>query len=168
MQLENAIVTALEYENRIRDYYVNSCEQITSEAGKNAFRVLAQEEQGHVDYLTSLLNSWRETGKVDVQTLYSIVPSKPEMANYFKKVEKIQENRILEDEKQLLDQALAMEIETCAFYEKLIGELSGEEQELFARFLEIEEGHIAIVQAQLDNETDTGFWFDLAEFNMEY
>ena len=37
----------------------------------------------------------------------------------------------------------------------------------FARFLEIEENHIAAVQAELDYITNTGYWFDFKEFDME-
>ena len=39
---------------------------------------------------------------------------------------------------------------------------------MFARFLEIEDGHVAIVQAELDFISDNGFWFDFQEFDMEY
>jgi hypothetical protein len=38
---------------------------------------------------------------------------------------------------------------------------------MFARFLEIEERHIAAVQMQLDYLTKTGYWFDRKEFDME-
>jgi hypothetical protein len=38
---------------------------------------------------------------------------------------------------------------------------------MFARFLEIEAGHIAIVQAELDYISHTGYWFDFKEFDME-
>jgi hypothetical protein len=34
-------------------------------------------------------------------------------------------------------------------------------------FLEIEDGHLAIVQAQLDSVQGMGFWFDIAEFRLE-
>ncbi len=31
----------------------------------------------------------------------------------------------------------------------------------------IEDGHLAIVQAQLDSVQGMGFWFDIAEFRLE-
>jgi hypothetical protein len=49
----------------------------------------------------------------------------------------------------------------------MVGELSGERQRLFARFLEIEEGHVAIVQAEIDAVSGSGFWFDMKEFDLE-
>jgi hypothetical protein len=36
-----------------------------------------------------------------------------------------------------------------------------------AEELEIEDGHLAIVQAQLDSVQGMGFWFDVAEFRLE-
>jgi hypothetical protein len=45
--------------------------------------------------------------------------------------------------------------------------LPPEGQELFRRFVEIEEGHVAIVQAEMDLVSGTGFWFDTAEFSLE-
>jgi hypothetical protein len=49
----------------------------------------------------------------------------------------------------------------------MVGELPAEGQSLFARFLEIEEGHMAVVQAEIDNVNQLGFWFDLKEFDLE-
>ena len=43
----------------------------------------------------------------------------------------------------------------------------GEEGKLFARFLEIEDGHRAIVQAEIDYLNRTGFFFDLQDFKIE-
>ena len=70
-------------------------------------------------------------------------------------------------ELQTLKKALDVELETSNFYKKMVKELPAEGQELFARFVEIEEGHLAIVQAELDYASGTGFWFDFMEFNLE-
>jgi hypothetical protein len=48
----------------------------------------------------------------------------------------------------------------------MVKELPQEARPLFSRFLEIEEGHLAIVQAQLDLALGTGFWFDSQEFTI--
>jgi hypothetical protein len=49
----------------------------------------------------------------------------------------------------------------------MVRELPPEGQSLFSRFLEIEDGHGAIVQAEIDNVKQMGFWFDLKEFDLE-
>jgi len=68
---------------------------------------------------------------------------------------------------QLLYNFLDTEVETSNFYRRMVNELEGESREMFARFLEIEEGLEAIVEAQIDSVTGMGFWFDLQEFNLE-
>jgi hypothetical protein len=45
--------------------------------------------------------------------------------------------------------------------------LDSEGQQLFERFVEIEEGHKAIVQAEIDCLSGSGFWFDTPEFSLE-
>jgi rubrerythrin len=60
-----------------------------------------------------------------------------------------------------------MEIETSAFYQKMVTELPTEGRELFARFLEIENNHIKAVQFEIDYISNTGYWFDFKEFDME-
>ncbi len=60
-----------------------------------------------------------------------------------------------------------MEAETSRFYESLVQDLPEEHRPLFERFVEIEQGHLAIVQAELDNLRGLGFWFDVQEFDME-
>jgi len=45
--------------------------------------------------------------------------------------------------------------------------MSEEGQQLFSRFILIEDGHIAAVQAELDFINSSGYWFDSKEFDME-
>ena len=49
---------------------------------------------------------------------------------------------------------------------KTAAELDGQGKELFARFVEIEEGHGTIVQAEMDAVNAYGFWFDMPEFRL--
>ena len=70
-------------------------------------------------------------------------------------------------ELEMLRKALALEQETSRFYQKMVDEM-GADGKMFARFLEIEEGHQAIVQAELDYLTRSGHFFDFEEFNLEH
>jgi hypothetical protein len=45
--------------------------------------------------------------------------------------------------------------------------LPPEGRPLFERFVEIENGHLAIVQAEMDVVSGLGYWFDMREFNIE-
>ena len=49
----------------------------------------------------------------------------------------------------------------------MISESDGDTRKMFSRFLEIENGHIAAVQAELDYVMNTGYWFGFKEFDME-
>jgi len=67
---------------------------------------------------------------------------------------------------ELLNDALKVEVETYDYYRMMVEELQGEARELFHRFLEIEEGHQTIVQAEIDSVNRLGFWFDFQEFDL--
>ena len=70
-------------------------------------------------------------------------------------------------ELEMLKKALALEIEATNFFKQMVAELKDEERKLFGRFVEIEAGHEAIVQAEIDALTGLGFWFDYTEFRLE-
>jgi len=167
MTLEEAIKTALDYETRIRDIYKEAAEKISDPRGKKILQLLGDDEQHHVEHLLDRLELWEKTGKLSDKKLESTIPS---IETIQKGVEKIkthmsQENR--RGEIEILSKALKAEVETSNFYERMVNELSDEGQLMFARFLEIEENHIAAVQAELDYLTKTGYWFDFKEFDME-
>ena len=76
MNLEKALKTAIEYENKVRDTYQEAAEKATSDTGKRVFNVLFNEEQGHIDYLNSRLEQWQEKGKITVEKLDTAIPSR--------------------------------------------------------------------------------------------
>jgi bacterioferritin (cytochrome b1) len=166
MTLEQAIKTAIEYETRVRDAYLDSIDNIADETGQRVFEVLGKEEQEHINYLESRLAEWKKTGKVSPSKLKSVVPDREIIEEGVKKLGEHLSEREYGTEREMLKKALAMEQETSDFYRKMVDELR-EGKELFARFLEIEEGHQAIVQAELDYLTRSGTFFDFQEFNLE-
>jgi len=137
MTFEKAIKTAIEYEIKVRDTYLNSLDKIKDETGQRVFRVLGEEEQGHVDYLECKLAEWKES-----------------------------DNKY-ETELEMLKKALIMEQETSDFYRRMVDEMETD-GDFFKPFLEIEDGHTAIVQAEIDYLTRTGTFFDFQEFGLEY
>lgn len=167
MDIEEAIQTAILYETRIRDMYRQAAGKITDPAGQRTLQMLGDDEQRHVDYLKDRLALWQKEGRLQLEKLESAVPSAERLK---KGTEKAAEN-VPESHRReasyLLNQALKMEIETSAFYEKMVAEISGAGRDLFARFLEIETHHIAAVQFELDYILKTGYWFNIREFDME-
>jgi rubrerythrin len=165
MEIEKAIRTAIDYEVRVRDAYYSAAERSRDEIGKRIFKVLGDEEQGHVDYLNSKMGEWQKTGKAVLEKLATMVPSPQAIVEGVRKLDHHLSKPDRGTEKELLSKALQLETETSNFYQKMVEEM-GSDGELFERFLEIEKGHQAIVQAELDYHQQTGYLFDFQDFGM--
>lgn len=168
MTPEEAIVNAMEYETRIRDLYRDAAARSEDPNGRRVFSALGDEEQGHLDYLEDRLRQWRETGTITVEKLVSIVPDQDSLQ---KEMQKLRDRAARDDrksEKQMLSKALELEVQTSDFYRRMVEEMSDEARDMFSRFLEIENDHIRIVQAQLDHLSQTGYWFGVQEFGMDH
>lgn len=168
MQIDEAIAQALSYETRIRDLYREAAEQTSDPKGVRVFEALAADEQRHIDYLEHKQRQWRSEGLVTAEPLTTALPP---VAPFKAAITELQDRLAgedLGDEKRMLSKALQVEVETSAFYRRMTETMTGEARAMFARFQEIEDGHVAIVQAELDHISHNGFWFDFQEFDMEY
>jgi len=167
MTFERAIKTAIEYEIKVRDTYLNSLDKIKDETGQRVFRVLGEEEQGHVDYLECKLAEWKESGTISSSDLKTIVPSREKIEKGIARLDNHLSDNKYETELEMLKKALIMEQETSDFYRRMVDEMETD-GDFFKPFLEIEDGHTAIVQAEIDYLTRTGTFFDFQEFGLEY
>jgi rubrerythrin len=170
MNLEQAIRTAMEYEAKVHRTYAEALEQSTDEVGKRVFRTLCEEERGHLKYLKERLDEWRSTGTLTLERLETAIPSREHIEDAVTTLRdqvKGRPRRVSATEVELLERALKVEVETSNFYNEMVRTLDSQGQALFARFVEIEEGHRAIVQAELDCVSGLGFWFDSREFTLE-
>lgn len=167
MTIEEAIKTAIDYETRIRDIYKGAAEKVSNPAGKRILQTLRDDEQNHIDYLAASLKSWRKTGKLSVEKLESTIPSIEVISRESEKIESQLSKEDRRGEIEILEKALKAEVETSRFYQQMVAELPHEGRRMFARFLEIEDNHIAAVQFELDYLTNSGYWLDFKEFDME-
>ncbi len=168
MKLQEAIAVAIDFEHKVRDHYVRGAKEIPDPQGRKVFATLGKEEQGHVDFLEHCRAEWKKTGKVPNLPLKTILPKGSKWIEGERKKLAGKAKRVAtKTELDALKVALQHEKEAAAFYHKLVSELPAADQQLFAKFLEIEDGHLAIVQAQLDSVQGMGFWFDVAEFRLE-
>jgi len=169
MKLDEAISTALDMERKVRDHYFRSAKGLEDAQGRKVFETLGKEEQGHVDFLEHCLAEWKKTGKVADRPLKSILPKGVKwIEEQRRKLQGRPGKRVAgAGELDAIKLALKYENEASAFYHKLVAELPAENQPLFTQFLEIEDGHVALVQAQLDSVQGMGFWFDVMEFRLE-
>jgi rubrerythrin len=172
MELDEAIKTAIEYEAGVHRTYQEAMQRATDAKAKRFFEVLRDEEMDHLKYLRERLEEWTRTRKVQVAKLDTAIPSHEAIDHGLQALRQ----RLAPGapgkgshmtELDLLRKALAVENETSSFYKEMVRTLDGDGRRLFERFVEIEEGHQAIVQAEIDSVSGTGVWFDTKEFNLE-
>jgi len=170
VKLDEAIKTAIDYESRVHRVYVEAEREATSEVGKRVFRTLREEERQHLEYLRERLREWTESGRVNVVKLTTSIPTREAINREVSKLRAAvaqETNENLDKEVEALKRALEVEDETSRFYEEMVRTLDAEGQALFRGFVEVEQGHKAIVQAEIDCVTGSGYWFDMAEIRLE-
>jgi rubrerythrin len=168
VELKEALGIALEHEHKVRDHYAAGADSILDSRGRKVFATLAREEGGHVAYLESRLAEWVKDGKIQTPDLPTILPGTDWIAQAHQRVTRAPAPTIaVQSELDLLKVALDLERRASGFYGQLVNTLGAEYRPLFARFLEIENGHLAIVQAEIDAISGTGTWFDVMEIDLE-
>jgi rubrerythrin len=170
MNLEQAISTALEYEARVHQTYAEAVAGTDHVVAKRVFSTLCDEELEHIKYLRERLEEWRSTGTITIADLDTVLVPKEAIESRAAQLEKTlagDGKASRGTELDSLKKALDVEIQTSNFYKKMVDTLDADGKRLFERFVEIEEGHVAIVQAEMDMVTGSGFWFDTAEFSLE-
>lgn len=167
LTVEEAITTAIAFETRVRDTYLKAVEAATDDTGRRVFKLLAKEEQGHLDYLNSRLEEWHKTGHVTPEKLATAVPPKELIDERAEALRERLAGKDRGEEVKMLMNAEQVELETSNFYQQMADTLTDEAQLMFQRFLEIEQGHLAIVRAEIDALNGTGYFFDFGEFNLE-
>ena len=169
MKLDSAIKIALQYEAGVHKIYLEAMNKTADEAAMRVFRVLCDEEMGHLKYLEARLEEWKKTGKIKVKKLGTSIPAQEAIDRELKELRKTVKPKRTKQipELELLKKALDAEMKASSFYREMVNKLDGEGQELFKRFVEIEEGHEAIVRAEINTVSNLGYWFDTPEFRLE-
>lgn len=168
MDPKEALTIAIDYEHKVRDHYAKGAAKIPDPQGRKVFETLAREEEGHVAYLESRREAWAKTGKLEPGELKSILPSIDWIAAARRKVARKPSAKIaVKSELELLKVALELERRTSGFYRELVATLEPGAKALFARFLEIEDAHVNLVQAEIDSVSGLGTWFDVLEVSFE-
>lgn len=164
-QVEDAAREAIRMEINGRDFYNHAAETTHNELGKKMFLKLAQEEIKHIDTFTRLISSilkgenWKTYIRDDELKGKSQLVE--ELASRMKNAEGKSETEAL---------SIAMELEEkgIAFYQKSAEEVDDPQaREIFQKICEEEKFHYDLLQAQYDSLTNSGFWFDSAEFRMD-
>jgi len=167
MNVEDAIKAAIKYEKKVCDLYEEALRELNEKTSKRLLKALHKDEKHHVMYLKEKLNQIRVEGRIVQDEITSTIPSKKDIEKEIHKLRRKMAERDLGDKNKALSKILKVEIETSKFYRDMVDTLPEEGKKLFSRFLDIEDSHITLVQAELDHYGNTGFWFDNAEIDME-
>ena len=166
MDLREALGSAIQHEQKARDHYADCARRTQDPMGQRVFLALAQEEQNHLDYLESLQETWKATGLLPAGELPSGLPSPGWLSAAADQVaaSALPPTGGAGDPKRpelaYLKAALVLERCTTVFYRELAARVESPHRDLFTRFLEIEEGHVSLICAEIDALAGHGHWFD--------
>jgi rubrerythrin len=171
MDLTEALAKAIDYERQVRDHYAKCSKLTVDPHGKRVFAILAREEQGHLEHLESRQEEWLRTGAVTALDVPTILPPVAHIEAEALKAAAAPRPAAVPGsgmpELDFLKEALELERKTSGFYQEMVSCLEPRWRPLFDRFLEIEDGHVTIVQAEIDSLVGHGHWFDFMEFSLE-
>lgn len=167
MEIGEALSTAIGFEKRVARAYDEALEGTRDPAAARVYGLLAREERDHVAYLEHRLAGWRSEGTLGAAEISTSVPDAEAIRAGVARLETLGRRPAPPEELGALKRALELERETTAFYSGLAADLDPSGRAFFARFLEIEDGHLALVAAEISALEGTGHWFDVAEFDLE-
>jgi rubrerythrin len=160
-EILTALATALEAEKQSLRTYLRLAWDTRDASGKQMFIRLATDEFGHMRLLETWQGDRRPPAAIELSTIEHLVP---------KLSDKSLQIHGTDGQHQLsaLNGALDLEESARTFYEEQ-GRLTQDEaaRRLFSRLAEMEAAHYALIQAEIDNIQQTGFWFGLPEFTLE-
>ena len=164
-QLAESIRMAIDLEKSGRAFYLLAAEKTANPTGKTIFSRLAKEETQHLLTFERMLDD--KEGLSGWRSWLKEFPDHPALPVFGEKAEKLIKEGSM-DELQALRVAMKQEREAMEYYGR-IAESSDNEAVagIFAFVREQEVYHHDLLQAEYDSITQSGFWFDNAEFSMD-
>ena len=156
-----ALATATEAEKQSLRTYLKLAWDTHDSSGKQMFIRLAIDEFEHMRLLETWQADKRPQGAIEPSVIEHLVP---------KLSDKSLQIRGTEGQHQLsaLNAAIDLERSAQTFYEEQARKAPpGPARTAFIRLAEMEAAHYALIQAEIDNIRQDGFWFGLPEFTLE-
>lgn len=163
----NIVKEAIKLEINGRAFFEHAADQTANELGKKMFKKLAGDEIGHLKVFSEIFSSI-----VSADEWKSLVTQ-----------EENKKSALIEQLKQRMSDAaknksaseleaisIGMELERKAidFFDKSANETYDNQlKQTLKKISDEEKFHFDLLQAQYDNVTNSGFWFDIAEFRMD-
>ena len=167
MNIEEALLKAIEFENGIYAVYGEALANATNPIAIKIYEMMQEEEEGHIAYLESKLEIWRAENTLEGGDLDTSVPDVSGEPVLTRGLPKGDDHLDPSSELGVLARVYKAESETAAFYVDMVAQLPEEGQAFFQQFVEIEQGHLKLVAAEIDAVRGMGRWFDMDEFKLE-
>lgn len=167
MDSAEIFITALDYEEKIRDLYLSAVDIVDDDRGKALFQSLADDEQSHIDFLKYSLEILQGEGIIEIDRLATPIPSQENILSNIESMKAKIPEKMLGDVKRVLTSALQLELETSAYYLDASKKTEGSIRKILEKFVEIEDRHVDVVQIELDYASNSGHWFNFMEISME-
>lgn len=159
-KLSRIVQRAVQTEREGNRYYMQAADGTRDPKAVRMFEQLARDELYHVKVLEDLYNDL-----LDEDTSGSV-----EGFPIFQDREKATDGLFPDfaNDYEVLRRAVSDEIEAREFYRKSAEACASEKaRDLFEDLVEMEDGHVRLLQAEIDFLEKTGFYFDHMEFNVE-
>ena len=166
IEAAKAIKLGMEAEKRGLESYLNYARHTQDQTGKNMFILLARDELGHFEILEKALSDLELQGKwSEIQIQESLIERiMPHLRD--RAVRTQGESGV--DQVSALEAALEQERKAAELYrEQLAKSTDPVARKVFKKLVEMEEAHYDLLSAELDSINETGFWFQVPEFNLE-
>ncbi len=155
-ELIRIIRRAIQAEKDGNHFYSRAGKIVSDPRGKKMLEQLAKDELYHVHVIEELYHDLLPDAPEDPVRGFPIIDTQD------------QEVPLPETEAEILRKAIQDEIEARDFYRETAEKFESEEvKEIFWDLMEMEEGHVRLLNAELDFLEQSGFWFDHMEFHVE-
>ncbi|TET44460.1 DUF2202 domain-containing protein [candidate division TA06 bacterium] len=164
-QVAEAIRTAIQMEKEGHAFFHQAAEKTNNKLGKEMFERLAAEEIAHMETFRKMFDSMSDTE--DWRAVASELKSVTTPPLFSEAKNKMKAGRE-PGEVEALRQAMEIERKAIKFFNEAKSKANDETaKEIFEKVRQEEEYHHALLQAQYDSVTNSGYWLDVAEFRMD-
>ncbi|HUX07565.1 MAG TPA: ferritin family protein [Acidobacteriota bacterium] len=161
-----AMKLAMETEKRGLKNYLSFALKTKDVTGKNMFILLSRDELDHFEILERALSKLEISGSwEEIEIRESLVEQV--MPKLRERDVKVKGERGV-DQVDAIRAAMEQERRSAELYREQYAKATDPAaRKTFQKLMEMENAHYDILQAELDNITDTGFWFQIPEFDLE-
>ncbi len=165
-----AVKIGMSFEEAGHRFYSEAADITESPKGKKMFERLAHDELEHLELFRRARNSLLETGvwpEVTEKDLHAKIKTigKP----VFPKTATASSGATVSSrERHALRRGIQAEKDSIAFYSQAVTKTKdAAAKALFSKLVEVEEGHLMLLEAEFDYITKTGIYYGELEFSLE-